>query len=106
MHIDFPLFIFFYQILDLTITKTKGTNAHIPFSAYSQLFSQIASSSANTGCVCMCMHAYWGTGMHLAGTFNPLIPVPLSMRPIMYALFSLTIYIPQSVITRTLFGTP
>lgn len=92
MHIEFPLFIFFfYQILDLTITKIKVTNANISFSAYSQIFFQVSSSNANTGCVCMCMHAYLGTHMHLTGTFNPLTPVSLPRSPLVYAFSSLSI---------------
>lgn len=52
LHIDLPLFIFFYQILDLAITRIKVTNPNISFSAYSQSFFQVVSSSTNTMCVC------------------------------------------------------
>lgn len=80
LHIDSPLFIFFSQILDLAITKIKVTNPNISFSACSQLFFQVASSSTNTVCVCMYVHAYisWAPSTHRL--LYPYPCVPLYMR--------------------------
>lgn len=80
LHIDSPLFIFFSQILDLAITKIKVTNPNISFSACSQLFFQVASSSTNTVCVCMYVHAYISQAPSTHRLLYPYPCVPLYMR--------------------------